>query len=114
MVEMDLKFFCCPMDNNIIDLRHQALKLGKLKSSSIFDKDFLKSTMHFVVYTPDSPRKPVGCVSYFLDSFEGVPAYQLRGMAVTKEFQGLDIEKRLVNFAEETIREQKDVSIFVK
>lgn len=112
MVEMDLKFFCCPMDIKIFELRHQALKPNDFKSSVILGKDLLKSTMHFVAYTPESPSKPVCCVSYFLNTFEDVPAYQLRGMATAKDFQEMGIGERLMAFAEETIRKQKDITVF--
>lgn len=109
---IDLKFFCCTISNKILDLRHQTLKPNDFKSSVILDKDFLESTMHFVAYTPESPRKPVCCISYLLNTLEDVPAYQLRGMATAKEFEGRGISERLMSFAEETISKQKNINIF--
>jgi GNAT superfamily N-acetyltransferase len=109
---IDLNFFSCSMNSKILDLRHQALKPNDFKSSVILDKDFLKSTMHFVARTPESLKKPVCCVSYFLNTFEDVPAYQLRGMATAKDFQEMGIGERLIAFAEAIINKEKGITAF--
>ncbi len=112
MTAIDLKFFSCSISNKILDLRHQALKPNDFKSSVILEKDFLETTMHFVARTPESPSKPVCCVSYFLNAFQDAPAYQLRGMATAKEFQEMGIGERLIAFAEAIISKEKGITAF--
>lgn len=112
ITEIGLKFFSCPMNSKIFELRHQALKPNDFKSSVILEKDFLKTTMHFVACTPESLKKPVCCVSYFLNTFQDAPAYQLRGMATAKEFQEMGIGERLIAFAESIISKEKGITAF--
>ena len=110
--DFDLKFFCAPVDDKIIDLRHDVLRPGLPKDSAMFEGDELPTTLHFLAYTPQLPSLPVCCVSYFLSDWEGIPVYQLRGMATKKDFQKMGIGKKLLLFAEDFIRKQKSSVIF--
>jgi ribosomal protein S18 acetylase RimI-like enzyme len=81
------------------DLRHLVLRQGKPKSSCDMQGDELESTKHIGAFL-DS--KCIGVLSLFLAKTERLPdssQYQLRGMAVHPEHQGMNIGKKLILYS---------------
>lgn len=90
----------------IIALRHAALREGMPRSAAQFDGDHGPSTQHYGAFDAG----PFGshtlcCVSYMPTDFEGQPAWQLRGMATRADVRGGGIGRRLLTFAEASLRE---------
>lgn len=110
--DLDLKFFCVPVGDKIIDLRHKILRPGLPRDSAVFDGDNDSDTFHFVAYTPEEPFSPVCCVTYMRNHWENTPAYQLRGMATDITFQKMGIGKKLMAFAEAFIKEKTGITSF--
>lgn len=108
----DLRLSYCPISDKIIDLRHEILRPGYPRDSAFFDGDDEPSTLHFVAYNAQKPDQPICCASYYLNNWEGTPAYQLRGMATAKDFQKRGIGKALTSFAEDLIEKEKGINIF--
>lgn len=69
-------------------VRHPILRAGKPLESCVFDGDDFETTIHLGLFTHN---KLIG-ISSFLEkkhiSFNETTQYQLRGMAILKEFQG--------------------------
>jgi GNAT superfamily N-acetyltransferase len=87
----------------ILDLRWRVLREGLPRSSAEFPGDDAATTLHCAaVYQPNTSHAEmiIGCASWMLNHFDDVPAYQLRGMAVSPEFQGQGIGQRLLAFSE--------------
>ncbi|MBZ9651293.1 GNAT family N-acetyltransferase [Psychroflexus montanilacus] len=90
-----------------IDLRHLALRQGRPKSSSHMEGDDLKSTKHIGAFINS---ECVGILSLFeakIDDHLDEYQYQLRGMAVHPKFQGQEIGKKLIEFAEHELRKMQ-------
>jgi GNAT superfamily N-acetyltransferase len=70
----------------VLDLRHRILRAGLPPESARFDGDEAETTMHWAAFALDSSGRTddsaIGCLSLMLNSLEGEPAWQLRGMAV--------------------------------
>jgi GNAT superfamily N-acetyltransferase len=89
----------------ILDLRHRILRAGLPPESARFDGDEAATTLHFAAFAiADSGgegEKAVGCLSLMLNSWEGEPAWQLRGMAVDDSLQRRGLGTVLIQQAEE-------------
>lgn len=68
----------------VIDLRHAVLRDGLPRESAVFDGDDHPEALHFVAIDRGSI---VGCVTLHPSTFNGEPAWQLRGMAVAPAVQ---------------------------
>ncbi len=88
----------------ILDLRHRILRAGLPPESARFEGDEAETTLHFAAYGLDASRRVggqvVGCLSLMLNSFEGEPAWQLRGMAVEEGLQQRGLGRQLLTHAE--------------
>lgn len=88
----------------ILNLRHRVLRSGRPFSTAYFTGDELDTTFHFAtVYN----SKTIGCLSLMHNAhpkFDDKNAYQLRGMAVDKNFRGQNIGQQLLKFAEHQLK----------
>lgn len=88
----------------ILKLRHRVLRSGRPFSTAYFTGDELDTTFHFAsVYN----SKTIGCLSFMHNNhpkFDDKKAYQLRGMAVDKDFRGKNIGQELLKFAERQLK----------
>ncbi|MFP9100440.1 GNAT family N-acetyltransferase [Flavobacterium sp. RHBU_24] len=81
-------------------VRQPVLRPGKTIETCIFDGDDLPTTIHFGIYDADTL---VGIVSIFTaihELFEQQNQYQIRGMAVLRQYQGKGLGELLVRHAE--------------
>src|SRR6185436_17137855 len=97
---------------DIIPLRHEILRPGMPVTSAHFDGDRDAMTYHFATYIKEYPEEPICCVSYMYTQYGTEAAYQLRGMATTKHYQKQGIGKQLTDFAEQYIREGRNIHLF--
>ena len=92
----DLHLASATLDQ-IVDLRHRLLRLGRPRESAIFAGDELPTTLHFAAFSPTG--QALCCLTLMLSTWEGRPAWQLRGMATDTSLQRTGIGRRLVHFA---------------
>jgi len=96
-----------------LTVRHPVLRNGKPIDSCKFDGDDLPTTFHLGAFYND---KLVGVVTILKKnnkSFFKKNQFQLRGMAVLKQYQGQGIGAVLVKQSEEWIVEQKGSLIWL-
>lgn len=82
------------------EIRHPILREGKPIESCFFDGDDLKTTSHFGLFDED---KLIGVVSLFenkIKIFNHENQFQIRGMAVLKEFQKKSFGEQLIQHLE--------------
>lgn len=91
----------------ILDLRHRILRAGLPPESARFDGDDAATTFHFAAFAMDDSHGGCGrlaaCLSMMLNSFEGRPAWQLRGMAVEDSRQRAGLGRTLLTHAENVV-----------
>ena len=91
--------------DEIVDLRRETIIAGTGRASPYFEGDRDDTTLHFGAF---AGARAVGCLTFLLNEYEGRPAWQLRGMATALELRGKGIGRRLLAFAEETLRGHSD------
>jgi len=94
--------------DEIIDLRHDVLIVGTNRTTSEFEGDHDKETLHFGAFIQGSV---VGCLSLMRRDLEGKPALQLRGMATRADLRGRGIGRGLLRFAEGKILRDSPIRI---
>ncbi len=90
-----------------IAVRHPVLRQGKPLESCAFADDDAATTVHFGVFVNNSLS---GVASVFEKSsphFDDENQFQLRGMAVLREMQGLRLGEKLLKRAEEFATHKK-------
>ncbi|MGQ1944060.1 GNAT family N-acetyltransferase [Ornithobacterium rhinotracheale] len=81
-------------------LRNEILRPGLPIESVHFDGDLATGTFHLGVFVDDT----LACVgSFMLSEFNGMPAYQLRGMATHEKFQQQGLGRLLMEKAEKIV-----------
>ena len=88
-------------------VRHPVLRPGKIIESCIFEGDELSTTVHFGIF---SANELAGVASLFLkksDLFSEKHQFQLRGMAILKQFQNQGFGKLLLDYAEGFARDKR-------
>jgi GNAT superfamily N-acetyltransferase len=106
----------------IIDLRHKILRAGMPRESAVFEADELPGTIHVAAFehspddstdqstagshehSPLDPNRLVGCASINHGTWEGQPAWQLRGMAVETHLQRSGVGRLLLLEVERLVR----------
>lgn len=81
---------------DVIDVRHQVLRVGQPRSSSYFPEDCYQNTIHFAAFKHD---KIIGCASVYKEShpdFSLKQSWRIRGMAVVEAMQGQNIGSQLL------------------
>jgi GNAT superfamily N-acetyltransferase len=81
----------------IIDLRHRILRDGLPIETARFPGDEHGRAIHLAAI---ADGQVIGCATLHLNSFQGQPAYQLRGMAVESAWQRSGVGRRLLAEAE--------------
>jgi predicted GNAT family N-acyltransferase len=92
----------------VIDLRHAILRTGLPRELAYFDGDE-EATTHHVVAELD--RKVVGCATVLQRPWNGVPAWQVRGMAVAPEIRGGGIGAMLLHELERIVERDANHSL---
>src|SRR5437870_5286205 len=87
--------------DEIFDLRWNILREGMPREAANFPGDDEPGTFHFGAF--DLAGRNVGCASFMRRDWEGAPAWQLRGMAVSPELQKSGVGRRLLELAEATL-----------
>ena len=85
----------------ILQLRHDVLRQGKPLDSANFEEDDRIGTIHLAYFDDDG--KVVGCATMIVTadaSFETIPQYRLRGMAVEPKSRNKLVGTALVKMAE--------------
>lgn len=77
----------------ILPLRQKILRSGMPGLSARFDGDDAPGAVHVAALVEGAV---VGCVTFLESTFEGSPAWQLRGMAVDLSFQGTGLGRTLL------------------
>ncbi|GAA4932208.1 GNAT family N-acetyltransferase [Algibacter agarivorans] len=91
-------------------VRHPVLRSGMPMESCIFDGDNFKTTIHLGLF---DQVKLVGICSFFKNNridISETPQYQLRGMAILKEYQGKGIGNLILSHGE-TLLKTKNIQI---
>lgn len=94
-------------------VRHAVLRIGRPISSCIFEGDDLPTTIHMGGYCNE---KLIAIVSLFkADNKEisATEAYQIRGMAVLKQFQGKGYGRKIIAVAETILRKKNVVIVWM-
>lgn len=87
----------------VLPLRKAVLIEGTTGHTEHFSGDDSPSTRHYVALLSN---KVVCCLSLMISTYDGVPAWQLRGMATEPDFSGKGVGTALLAHAEdETFRE---------
>lgn len=93
-------------------VRHPVLREGRPIEDCIFENDDLETTYHVGLY---SQNKLVGVVTYMKNNtplLETKKQYQLRGMAVLKECQGLKYGNALIHYGKNLLKEKGITTIW--
>lgn len=81
----------------VLPLRHAVLRAGLPIESARFDGDGDPATRH---YAASAGAAFVGCAGFMPSSWDGGPAWQLRGMATDPAWRGRGVGRSLLLFAE--------------
>jgi GNAT superfamily N-acetyltransferase len=90
--------------DELIDLRHAVLRQGLPRPAACFEGDDEPTTHHFAALEPDSGPAILGCATILRRDWQGHPAWQLRGMAVTPTHQHQGIGRIMLSAIEDHIR----------
>lgn len=91
-----------PLETHTI--RHPILRPGKPINSCIFDGDDLKSTIHLGVYLKQQLIGVCSLLKNENDLLTEEQQYQLRGMAILKDYQGKGLGHTILKHAESTLK----------
>lgn len=87
-------------------VRHPVLRHGKPEESCRFEGDDLDSTHHLGLFVNEQLVGVVTLMRMHHSLFQDQIQFQMRGMAVLREFQGKGLGAKLVLKAEEYVRDQ--------
>ncbi|WP_282121709.1 GNAT family N-acetyltransferase [Algibacter mikhailovii] len=85
-------------------VRHPILRAGQPKKSCIFEGDNLETSVHLGIYIHD---EIIGVCSFFKNYNKNIliaNQYQLRGMAILKNFQGKGLGSKMLNYGEKLLK----------
>ena len=102
---MDLLNFRIATVDEIIDLREKVIIAGTARDEPWFEGDRDATTRHYGGFTEN---QCVACMSLLRADHEGAYAYQLRGMAVASDMQGLGIGETMLACVERMIADEFD------
>jgi len=80
----------------IVPLRHRVLRGGQPYETARFDGDLDPSTRHYAALREG---EPVSCLTLMASTWDGRPAWHLRGMATEARFQRRGIGRALLTAA---------------
>lgn len=81
----------------VLALRHAVLRAGLPAETARFPGDEDATTLHVVALADGAV---IACASFMASTWEGAPAFQLRGMAVAPEWQRKGVGAALLRFAD--------------
>lgn len=84
----------------IIDLRHVVLRHGLPREEAIFAGDRAATSRHYGAFLDG---RIVGCASLHASTWDGQPAWQLRGMASADSARRMGVGRRLLAFLEDDV-----------
>lgn len=93
-------------------IRHPVLRAGKSIDSCVFEGDNHETTIHLGLYIN---TKIIGICSFFKNNNKNIfqeHQYQLRGMAILKEFQGKGLGSTILSYGEIFLKEKKTKTIW--
>lgn len=99
-------------------VRHPVLRAGRPVTDCYFEGDDLTTTFHLGAYVDQQLKGVATFLMYQDDSIEELKTYnfkqcyQLRGMAVLHEMQGQQLGKKLINHAEETLKNKNVLALW--
>jgi predicted GNAT family N-acyltransferase len=96
----------------IVDLRHRMLRAGLPREAAQIPGDDLPSTRHVAVFSSAEDNAPLSCASFMLNSYNGEPAWQLRGMCTDSAHQSKGFGGKLLACAESEIVRESNVPLF--
>ena len=85
----------------VIDLRHDVLRHGLPRESAVFDGDAAPDSRHYGGF---ADGRAVCCATLHASTWEGAPAWQLRGMATADPFRGQGVGRALLGYLEADLR----------
>jgi GNAT superfamily N-acetyltransferase len=91
----------------VIDLRHRILRAGLPRETALFDGDDHADARHVVALS--SAGQVIGCATFHPSTCDGVPAFQLRGMATEPACQRAGIGRAMLEYAERMLRAETAV-----
>lgn len=89
--------------DEIIAVRHAELRPGFPLEAAIFEGDDAPTTFHFGAFMQAAGSENIGCASFMLNTWQGEPAYQLRGMATLASLVHHGIGRAVLEVAERTL-----------
>ncbi len=92
----------------IIPLRYEILRAGLPRQMAYFPGDDAPQTVHIAAV---QNGKVIGCATIMLNSYQGEPAYQLRGMAVDPAHQKSGLGRKLLSEADR-IAAENNIRLF--
>lgn len=81
----------------VVDLRHRVLRAGLPRDSAIFEGDDRPGARHVVAV---ADGRIVGCVTVHPSTWDGSPAWQLRGMATEATLQRAGVGRAMLAYLE--------------
>lgn len=93
----------------ILELRRRILRPGMPTSRARFERDEAADTLHVGAF--DAAGRCVGCVSALRSTWEGEPAYQLRGMATAPKWRGRGVGAAMMRLVQQWVSERTDVRL---
>lgn len=85
-------------------VRHPVLRAGRPLEDCIFDNDDLESTKHLGLFLNEQLVSVATFLKNKNSQFQEQNQYQLRGMAVLKEYQGYGFGNALLNDGEQLLK----------
>src|SRR6202008_770204 len=113
--EQKLNTLCLKVDvDQILNLRHKILRPGLPIEKAVFegDKNPAPVTYHFGCFILKAGPAPLSCVTYNRVDYEGMPAYQLRGMATRVDYQGKKLGSILMTSAQKIISRETGINVY--
>lgn len=89
--------------DEILPLRHRVLRTGMPFETAMFPEDRDAGVLHFGAFLNGDA---VVCFTLLPSEWDGVPTWQLRGMATEKAHQGEGFGSRLIRFAEADVKKE--------
>lgn len=83
--------------NDILDLRYEILRKGQPRESATFELDGNPQTIHAAAW---ADGQVIGCATFVPNPLDGERAWQLRGMAVSPDWQKAGVGRALLRFLE--------------
>ena len=93
---------------DVIDLRHAVLRAGLPRETAIFEGDDAPGARHVVAVSAADGRV-VGCATVHPSTWDGSPAWQLRGMATDPSVRSTGIGRAMLLYLERLLMTESEV-----